>query len=162
MSISIWEPSRDPQVWARSGSPSTSKERCTEYLIQSSYLPSRLFPSPDLTLVRFALSPRWKKDQLSVRKLARATHVPRAVVYRRFTKSLEFVGRLLRWVPHLLSDAQKVRRVELSLCLLQMLKVQEQRAWHHGIILDESWFHCSTNYDSIWLLSGPERTCATI
>jgi hypothetical protein len=76
----------------------------------------------------------------SVRKLARATHIPRATVYRRLTKSLGFVRRLflLRWVPHLLSDAQKVRRVELSLSFLRMLEVQRQKAWHDVVTLGES------------------------
>jgi hypothetical protein len=37
----------------------------------------------------------------SVRELARATHIPGAIVYRRPTKSLWIVRCLLRWVPHL-------------------------------------------------------------
>jgi hypothetical protein len=53
-------------------------------------------------------------------------------VHRRLTSSLGFILRHFRWVPHLLSDAQKVQvqPVELSLSLLQMLEVQQQRAWH--------------------------------
>jgi hypothetical protein len=42
--------------------------------------------------------------------------------------SLDFLRRLLRWVVHRLSNAQKVRRVELSLSFVRMLEVQEQRA----------------------------------
>jgi hypothetical protein len=73
----------------------------------------------------------WKKRKpfASMRELARSTHIPRAIVYRRLTKSLGFVQRLLRWVPQPLSDPQKVRRVELALSLsvLRILEVQEQR-----------------------------------
>jgi hypothetical protein len=36
-----------------------------------------------------------------------------ATVYRRLTKLIGFGRRLPRWVPHLLSDTQKVRCVEL-------------------------------------------------
>jgi hypothetical protein len=49
-------------------------------------------------------------------------------------------------VLHLLSEAQKVKLVELSLSLLWMLEVQEQRAWHEVATLDESWFYCSTDH----------------
>jgi hypothetical protein len=69
-----------------------------------------------------------EKPFSSVRELVQATHIPRATGYRRLTKSLGFVRRLLRWVLHLLSEAQKVRRVKLSLSLLRMLHGQEQRA----------------------------------
>jgi hypothetical protein len=95
-----------------------------------------------------------QKPLSSVRDLARTTHIPRATVYRRLTKSLWFVRRFLRWVPHLRSDAQKVRRVDLFVSLLRMLEVQEQRACHDVITLDESWFDCSTDYESIWLPPG--------
>jgi hypothetical protein len=43
---------------------------------------------------------------------------------RRFTKSLGFVARHLRWVPHALLDAQKGERINLSRRLLRMLEVQ--------------------------------------
>jgi hypothetical protein len=79
-----------------------------------------------------------EKPSLFSRELARPTHVPRATVSRRLTKSLMFVQRLLRWAPRYLSDAQMVRHVELSLSLLRMLKRQEQRAWHDVLTLDES------------------------
>jgi hypothetical protein len=90
----------------------------------------------------------------SVREIARATHIPHTTVYRRLTKSLGFVRRFLRWVPQLLSDPQKVRHVELSLSLLRMLEIQEQRAWHDLITLDESWFYCNAYYELIWLPPG--------
>jgi hypothetical protein len=90
----------------------------------------------------------------SVRELARATPIPGATVYRRLTKSLRFVRCLLRSGPRLLSDAQKVKPVELFLSLLRMLEVQDQRAWHDDVILDESWFYRRTDYESIWLPPG--------
>jgi hypothetical protein len=46
--------------------------------------------------------------------------------------------------------------VELS--LLRMLQVQEQRAWHDIVTLDESWFYCGTDHNSIWL--GSNETVA--
>jgi hypothetical protein len=72
---------------------------------------------------RDILAARKEKPFSSVRELARATDIPGATVYRMLTKSLGLVRRLLRWVPRLLSHAQKARRVDLSLSLLQMLEV---------------------------------------
>jgi hypothetical protein len=66
-------------------------------------------------------------------------------------KSLGFVQPFLRWVPHILSDAEKVRRAALWLSLLRILEVQEQSAGRHVATLDESWFSCSTDHESIWL-----------
>jgi hypothetical protein len=86
-----------------------------------------------------------------VRQLSRLTHLPSTTVYRRFTRSLGFVARHLRWVPHALSDAQKGERVNLSRRLLRMLEVQRDRAWHDVVTLDESWFYLSTDYEFVWL-----------
>jgi hypothetical protein len=72
-------------------------------------------------------------------------------------------------VPYLLSGAQKVQvqRVELSSSLLRMVEVQvqEQRAWHDIVTLDESWFSESPDHESIWLRLGekvPERTRVSV
>jgi hypothetical protein len=46
-----------------------------------------------------------------------------------------------------------------------MLEVQEQRAWHEVVTLDESWFYGGTEYESIWLPPGekvPEMARVTI
>jgi hypothetical protein len=46
-----------------------------------------------------------------------------------------------------------------------MPKVEEQRAWHDIVALDESWFYHSTDHESIWLRPGekvPERTRVTV
>jgi hypothetical protein len=43
-----------------------------------------------------------------------------------------------------------------------MPEVQEQRAWHDLVTLDESWFYCNPDYESIWLPPGekvPEAAC---
>jgi histone-lysine N-methyltransferase SETMAR len=58
-----------------------------------------------------------------------------------------------------------VRRVELALSVLQTLEVQEQRAWHEAVTLDESWLDCIPDYESIMLPPGekvPERPRITI
>jgi hypothetical protein len=54
----------------------------------------------------------------SVLQLSRLTHIPSATVYRRLSQTLGVVARHLRWVPHVLSDARKGERVNLSRRLL--------------------------------------------
>jgi hypothetical protein len=49
----------------------------------------------------------------SVWQLSRLTHLPSTTVYHHLTQSLGFVARHIRWVPHDLPDAQKVRE---SIC----------------------------------------------
>jgi hypothetical protein len=48
----------------------------------------------------------------SVSQLTRATHLSRMTVYRLLTGSPNFRVRHLRWVRHVLSDAQKFPHVE--------------------------------------------------
>jgi histone-lysine N-methyltransferase SETMAR len=101
----------------------------------------------------------------SVRQLSRLTHLPRMTVYNRLTQTLGFTARHLRWVPHILSGIQKETRVELSKQLLKVLEVQEDRAWHDIITLDESWFYLTTEHERIWLPEGanvPDREQPTV
>jgi hypothetical protein len=58
----------------------------------------------------------------SVSQLSRATHRSRMTVYRLLTGSLNCGVRHLRWVRHLLSDAQKFAHVESFSSLLKMLQ----------------------------------------
>jgi hypothetical protein len=95
-----------------------------------------------------------------VRRIARATHLPPTTVYRRLRDTLGFTVRHLRWVPHILSDQQKQRRVECSRELLTLLESQQRRDWQDIVTLDESWFYFTTDHEQIWLPSEgrvPER-----
>jgi hypothetical protein len=58
----------------------------------------------------------------SVRQLSRATHLPATTVDRRLAEKLGFAARHLRWVPHILSEAQKAARVPCSQSLLTILR----------------------------------------
>jgi hypothetical protein len=64
----------------------------------------------------------------SVRQLARRKHLSAATVYRWLTQSLGFTACHLRWVPHLLSGAQKLKQVQQAQLLLRKLLTQQQRA----------------------------------
>jgi histone-lysine N-methyltransferase SETMAR len=87
----------------------------------------------------------------SICQLARLTHLSAATVYRRVGQSLGFTARHLRWVPHLLSDVQKLEPVQAAQLLLRKVGAQQQRAWHGIVTVDESWFFLTTYHDFIWL-----------
>jgi hypothetical protein len=61
----------------------------------------------------------------SVRQLARLMHLSAAIVYQRLTQSLGFTACYLRWVLHLLSEAQKLERVQQAQLLLRKLVAQQ-------------------------------------
>jgi AraC-like DNA-binding protein len=101
----------------------------------------------------------------SLRQLFRLAHMSPTTVYRRLTEVLGFTTRHLRRVPHALSDAQKARRVDLSLRLLRMPEIQRDRAWHGIVTGDESWFYLTTDHELIGLPRDgavPERERSTV
>jgi histone-lysine N-methyltransferase SETMAR len=78
------------------------------------------------------------------------------MVYRHLTKSLGFVLKHLRWVPHTLTDTQKAQRVTLlNQLLLELLSIKHQ-SWHFVITLDKSWFYLFTGHEQIWLQADQE------
>jgi hypothetical protein len=128
----------------------------TRYLREARFLPSKQEPRPaDIQRglddsYQTILSALEDIPFASVRQLSRLTHLPSTTVYRRFTQSLGFVARHLRWVPHALSAAQRGEKVNRSRRLLRMLEVRRGRAWHDIVTLDESWFYQSTDYEFVW------------
>jgi hypothetical protein len=69
-----------------------------------------------------------KQPFSSVRELVKLTCIPTTTVYQHLTKSLGFVLKHLRWVPHTFTNTQKAQRVTLSNhMLLELLSIE-----HHG------------------------------
>jgi hypothetical protein len=63
----------------------------------------------------------------SVRQLARRTHRHPSTVYDHITHKPGFTVRYICWVPHLLSEADKYIRAQLSFELFEMLQHQKDR-----------------------------------
>jgi hypothetical protein len=87
------------------------------------YLRQRQFPvifpepsdEPRMTILDDAILEALDKQPFSsVKELTKLTCIPTTTVYRHLTKSLGFVLKHLRWVPHTLMDTQKTQRVTLS------------------------------------------------
>jgi hypothetical protein len=59
---------------------------------------------------------------VSIHQIAKMTFIPFATIFRCLTKSLHFVLKRLRWIPHSLSALQKQARVIMSKELLKLLE----------------------------------------
>jgi hypothetical protein len=96
-----------------------------------------------------------KEPFASVRQLAHRTHQHPPTVFDHLTHKHGFPVRYLRWVPHLLSEADKHTQTQFSFELFEMLQHQKDRAWYDIVTLNECWFYFTTDHERIWL---PERT----
>ncbi len=77
----------------------------------------------------------------SVRELARQTGVAKSTVHKALRLQLRLKKRPAKWIPHLLNDFQKRRRVRMATQILGMMR--RSPTLHTRIITgDESWFHC--------------------
>jgi hypothetical protein len=114
-------------------------------------------PAPILNESDEAILPTLSEEPFaSVRQLARKTHQHPSTVYDHLTHKLGFTVRHFRWVPHLLSEAHKHTRAQLSVELFEMVQHQKDRAWHNIVTLHESWFDFATHHERIWLPEGTE------
>jgi hypothetical protein len=74
----------------------------------------------------------------SIRQIAKMAFIPPTTVFRRLTKSLHFVLKQLRWVPHKLSDLQKQDPVIMSTELLKLLESMRHHSWKYRVTLGEA------------------------
>jgi hypothetical protein len=69
-----------------------------------------------------------------IRQIAEMTVIPVTFVFRRLTKSLDFVLKRSRWVPHILSDLQKQARIIMSKELLKLLESMRHHLWKYIVL----------------------------
>jgi hypothetical protein len=77
----------------------------------------------------------------SIRQIAKMTFIPLTTIFRRLTKSLRFVLKRLRSIPHTLSDLQKQARVVMSKELLKLLESMRNHSWEYIVTLNEARFY---------------------
>jgi transposase len=97
-----------------------------------------------------------KQPFSSVRELTKLTSIPTTTVYRRLTRSLGFVVKHLRCVPHTLTDTQKAEAMALSNQLLLEMRSIKHQGWHFIITLDKLWFSFSRDHEQIWFRPDQE------
>jgi hypothetical protein len=136
------------------------------YSSVTNYPRQRQFPAispehsdePPTTIIDDAILDTLDKQPFSfVQELAKLICIPTTTVYRHLTRSLGFVVKYLRSVPHALTDTQKAQGIALSNQLLFEICSIKHQGWHFMITLDESWFYFSTDYEEIWLRPDQER-----
>ena len=89
----------------------------------------------------FRIQAEHQKNQFSsVRSIAHTLNAPIATVYHYMTDYLGLVFRYTRWVPHILSDDQKVKRIRLCQELYQVIIKSKKNSYRDLITGDESWF----------------------
>jgi hypothetical protein len=93
------------------------------YSTVASYPQQRQFPTisaepsdePPTTIIDDPILDALDKQPFSsVTELAKLTCIQTTRVYRHLTRSLGFVVKHLRWVPHTLTDTQNAQRITLS------------------------------------------------
>ena len=96
----------------------------------------------------------------SVRQAARTTGLSRATTHRIIQKDLSKTKKPAKWVPHLLTQPQRNRRVLLARAALALLR-RRNNAVEHVVAEDESWFWVwdpdSKRSSAQWLDPGEER-----
>ena len=88
---------------------------------------------------------------LSLKQIAVMTNIPKSTVQRILTQELHYVLKNLKWMPYDLTPSQKVKRIELSKELLNILREGQKTNYKFIITGDESWFYLSTDYQRQWL-----------
>ena len=77
---------------------------------------------------------------LSTRQLAEELNESPATVWRYLTIHLNLKYKLTRWIPHILNDYQKDKRITECIYLGTILKTSEKKIFYNIITGDESWF----------------------
>jgi AraC-like DNA-binding protein len=90
---------------------------------------------------------------LSAGKLAQSLGIAVSTVCRYLTEVLGMKCRHLRSMPHMLTAAQKVVRVELAQRMLQALAKHNRSHFHFLFTADESWIFYTYNSRTIWVES---------
>jgi hypothetical protein len=77
----------------------------------------------------------------------------------RLTESLEFKNRDFKWVPYILTEEPRRKRVDGARTLLGALEAQQRIGFRDTITGDESWIYLHISPNSIWI--GAEETALT-
>jgi hypothetical protein len=68
-----------------------------------------------------------------------------------------FVVKPLKWVPHMVTVEHNKQRFQFTKNLLKTIAAARRDSWSHFTTGEESWFHLSTDYETIWLQEGEDR-----
>lgn len=119
-------------------------------------LPRSGRPSDD-GLTRVILNVLEIDPHASARKIARSLFISPSTVVRHLEDNLGYKCVHLRWVPHILTNAQKLRRLEDAKAMLPILLQAQADGWHYLVTGDESWFEYYYEFQTQWVLDLDDR-----
>lgn len=93
----------------------------------------------------------------SVRSIAADIHESGSTVYDHLTKSLGFVERHFKLIPHELTDELRMKRIKVSKQMLTVLQAQKKLGYRDVITGDETWVFLKKQKNSLWLPSDQSR-----
>lgn len=99
-----------------------------------------------------------EQPSASARAIAMILNIDKNTVIKILRNNLHLEKRYTKWIPHILSDEQKAKRVQVSIELkdkLQSLTVNQLTA---TITCDEAWFYLTYYDDSAWVEVGKKLT----
>jgi hypothetical protein len=100
----------------------------------------------------------------TVRSLASASKILPTTVWQHLHSRGYVVGHL-NIIPHTLSMAQKVARVESAVALKNVICSAKHQGWRYILTSDKSWFYFSNNPNHAWVPEGaaiPTRSRQTL
>jgi hypothetical protein len=92
----------------------------------------------------------------SVRTIADSLSIPASTVYLPLVEKIGFKNYFLRWVPPMLTEELRQKRVELARQLLELLESQRGVNLRDIVTGEESWFPSHDEHERIWCLSADE------
>jgi hypothetical protein len=98
---------------------------------------------------------------LSVRQITEKVMIWKLAVYRHLTQVTRLKLRHLKWVPHSLTEFEKINQVQSARELLELLQSVIHQRWQYIITTDESWFYWEIDWEQQWLPEDDEPRTRT-
>ena len=103
------------------------------------------------------ISDKLKEDPyMSTHQLAEAVGMNKQTVKRVLIDELNMVKINLKWIPHVLTDEIKKKRVAIAKTMLDFLSHASENALNSIYTEDETWIYFENSHKSMWLLQGSE------
>ena len=90
---------------------------------------------------------------ISSREIGRRLSICKDTVTKILRENLKMKKVNCKWIPHLLNDNQKLKRIQIATEMLKQIKESE---YDNTVILtgDETWIRWNNPHRSMWLLEG--------
>jgi histone-lysine N-methyltransferase SETMAR len=92
----------------------------------------------------------------SLRQIARTIGSNKDTVSRILRTKLLMRRKKLKWVPHSLTDEQKLSRVQTAKAMLEIISKDAKHDFKHIITGDETWLFFRTFHEDKWIRAGSE------